>query len=150
MPSLILGYRISTAILTNSYDLAIQFVITNGTYWCSRMPSVFSSARGMGVNTAVVGWYVPYAKLFGKDLNYCSWCPFPLYEPYEPTHALTFGAAMRQQIQCLAGPLHVRQAFVAHVSSKSGRIHIAGDKFHLRVDALTHVSAPCARNLSAG
>jgi len=112
MPSLILGYRISTEILTNSYDLAIQFVITNGTYWCSRMPSVFSYARGLGVNTAVIGWYVPYAKLFGKDLNYCSWYPLPLYEPYEPTHALTFGAAMWQQIQCLAGPLHVRQAFV--------------------------------------
>ena len=93
-------------------DLAVQFVITNGTYWCSRMPSVFSYARGLGVNTAVIGWYVPYAKLFGKDLNYCSWYPLPLYEPYEPTHALTFGAAMWQQIQCLAGPLHVRQAFV--------------------------------------
>jgi hypothetical protein len=109
MPSLILGYRISKAILTNSSDMAVQFVITNGTYWCSRQPSVFSSARAMGVNTAVVGWYLPYAKLFGKDLNYCSWRPFPIYERARDT---TFGDAMWRQIRSLTGPLQVRQDVV--------------------------------------
>jgi hypothetical protein len=110
MPSLILGYRISKAMLTNSYDLAVQFVITNGTYWCSQRPSVFSSARAMGVNTAVVGWYLPYGKLFGRDLNYCFWRPFPVYNP---SRASTFGDAMWRQIQCLSGPLHARQDTVA-------------------------------------
>jgi hypothetical protein len=64
----------------------------------------------MGVNTAAVGWYLPYAKLFGKDLNYCFWRPFPVYEP---SRASTFGAAMWRQIQCLTGPLHARQDTVA-------------------------------------
>lgn len=109
MPSLILGYRISKAILTNSSDLAIQFVITNGTYWCSRQPSVFSTAREMGVNTAVVGWYLPYTRLFGKDLNYCFWRPFPVYER---GRASTFGAAMWGQIRCLTGSIQIRQDVV--------------------------------------
>jgi hypothetical protein len=109
MPSLIFGYRVSKAILTNSSDLAVQFVITNGTYWCSRQPSVFSSAREMGVNTAVVGWALPYSKLFGKDLNYCSWRPFPIYQR---ARGSTFGDAMWRQIRGLTGPLQVRQDVV--------------------------------------
>jgi hypothetical protein len=109
MPSLILGYRISSVTLTNSFDLAIQFVITNGTYWCSRQPSVFSSAREMGVNTAVVGWYLPYAKLFGRDLNYCFWQPFPTFEPARTSR---FGNTMWRQIQSLTGLLYARQGFV--------------------------------------
>ncbi len=109
IPSLILGYRVSKAILTNSDDMAVQFVITNVTYWCSQRSSVFSSAREMGVNTAMVGWYLPYSKLFGKDLNYCSWRPFPIYQR---TRALTFGAAMHQQIRCLTGTLQIRQDVV--------------------------------------
>ncbi len=110
MPSLILGYRISKETITNGSDLALQFVVTNGTYLCSRQPSVFSTAREMGVNTAVVGWYLPYAKLFGKDLNYCSWRPFPVYERVRAT---TFGAALWRQIQALTGSLHIRQDVVA-------------------------------------
>ena len=109
LPSLILGYRVSKAILTNSYDLAIQLVITNGTYWCSRLPSVFSEARAMGVNTAAVGWYLPYSRLFGKNLNFCSWYPYP---GFEPSRARTFEAALRRQIASLTGPLHARQGFV--------------------------------------
>ena len=126
MPSLILGHRVSAAMIMGSSNLLLQFantnlihtngaygvssgVYSNGTYWCSRLPSVFSTARAMGFNTAVVGWYLPYSRLFGKDLNYCSWYPFP---SFEPARSATFGDAMLQQIGCLAGPLHAQQGYI--------------------------------------
>jgi hypothetical protein len=126
MPSLILGHRVTGAQIVGNSNLLLQFantnlihtngtygvssgIYTNGTYWCSRLSSVFSVARAMGVNTAVVGWYLPYSRLFGKDLNYCSWYPFP---NFEPARSATFGDAMLQQIGTLAGPLHARQGYV--------------------------------------
>lgn len=113
MPSLIFGRRISVATVTNGNDLALQFVITNGSYLCSQpnpaIPSVFAVARQMGINTAAIGWYLPYSKLFGRDLNYCSWFPYP---GFEPAHAATFGVALQNQLACLTGPLHIRQGFV--------------------------------------
>jgi hypothetical protein len=126
MPSLILGHRVTYAQIVGSSNLLLQFantnliytngfnsvssgIYTNGTYWCSRLQSVFSNARELGVNTAVVGWYLPYSRLFGKDLNYCSWYPFP---NFEPARSETFGAAMLQQFGCLAGPLHAQQGYV--------------------------------------
>jgi len=109
MPSLFFGYRLSAMMFTNHSDFAVQFVVTNGTFLCSQFPSVFSSARALGVNTALVGWYLPYASLFGKDLNYCSCYRYPTLEP---GCASTFGTAMLQQIGCLAGPWHERQGFV--------------------------------------
>jgi hypothetical protein len=109
MPSLFFGRRLSTMMFTNHSDFAIQFVITNGIFLCSQFPSVFSSARAMGVNTALVGWYLPYAKLFGKDLNFCSQYMYPTLEP---EGASTFGTAMLRQIECLGGPWHIQQGFV--------------------------------------
>ncbi len=109
IPSLVFGYRLASATLTNHADLAIQFVVTNGTYLCSRQPSVFSAARAMGVNTAVIGWFLPYAKLFGRDLNYCTWYPFP---GFEPARATNYTTALLRQLDTLTGPLHVHKQYV--------------------------------------
>lgn len=35
-------------------------------------PNVFRSARKLGYNTAVSGWYQPYCRLFGSDLSACA------------------------------------------------------------------------------
>ncbi len=36
-------------------------------------PTVFSTIHGMGGNVAVVGWHLPYCRLFSADLAACSW-----------------------------------------------------------------------------
>ncbi len=40
------------------------------------LPTVFSSVRQMNGNVAVVGWHLPYSRLFGKDLSACTWTGF--------------------------------------------------------------------------
>jgi len=109
MPSMIVGRQVRMTALTNSSDLALTFADTGETAEWSQLPSVFSSARQLGVNTALVGWYIPYGRVLHRDLNYCSWYPYPAFEPSRST---TFGKSMLRQIECLSGPLHIRQGFV--------------------------------------
>jgi hypothetical protein len=61
----------------------------------SALPSVFASARQLGFNTALVGWYHPYSRLLGQSLNYCAWYPFP---PFELVRAPTVGIGLWRQI----------------------------------------------------
>jgi len=39
----------------------------------SELPSVFARARADGARTALVGWYHPYCRVLGRDLDRCSW-----------------------------------------------------------------------------
>jgi hypothetical protein len=108
MPILITGQRIS-AVKKNGCDLDLTLADSGAIVEWSALPSVFSQARELGVNTALVGWYHPYARMLGGSLNYCSWYPFPFYEPARST---TFGGAMEQQIVALLEPICVRQVFI--------------------------------------
>lgn len=114
MPSLIAGRRVVMAALTNSSDLFITLyrtgsVVNLKSAIFSRLPTVFSLARARGVNTAVVGWYLPYSRLLSSNLNYCAWHPFP---GFEPSSAATYAGALRRQIECLSLTLHIEHGFV--------------------------------------
>jgi hypothetical protein len=39
------------------------------------MPNVFDSARDLGLNTALVGWFHPYGRLLNQSLTRCYWTP---------------------------------------------------------------------------
>jgi hypothetical protein len=108
MPALISG-RLFSAAVPGGCDLDLTVAGTGATVEWSALPSVFSQARELGVNTALVGWYHPYARELGGSLNYCSWYPFPAFAPARST---TFGGALEQQIASLAGPFHIRQVFI--------------------------------------
>jgi hypothetical protein len=106
MPALIIGRRLSTVTYESTCDLKVMFVDTGAMADCSTLPSVFSEARRLGVNTAVVGWYIPYDRLLPNALNHCAWWPLP---SFEPARAATFPAEMWQQIYSLTGTVHSRQ-----------------------------------------
>jgi hypothetical protein len=108
MPALISGQRIASAA-PDGCDLALKLAGSGAAVEWGALPSVFSRARDLGVNTALVGWYHPYGRLLGASLNYCSWYPFPTFEPARST---TFGGAVEQQLASLAGPFHIRQIFI--------------------------------------
>jgi hypothetical protein len=109
MPALILGQRISAVSSKDTCDLAITLADTGATTTWTAQPSVFSEARKLGVNTALVGWYIPYDRMLGSSLNFCAWYSFPLYEP---ARAETFKANMGRQISALSGQFHTRGLFI--------------------------------------
>ncbi len=108
MPALILGRRILSVSYEDACDLLITFADNRETATWTAQPSVFSEAHNLGVNTALVGWYVPYDRMLGSALNFCAWYPYP---PFEPARADTFAANMRCQIFSLSETFWLRHLF---------------------------------------
>jgi hypothetical protein len=108
MPALIAGRRLA-GISHDGCNLALKLNATNDSVDWTALPSVFSQARASGVNTALVGWFIPYARLLGGSLNYCSWYPM---QDYQSVDATTFGESMQRQLACLAWPIYQRQIFI--------------------------------------
>jgi hypothetical protein len=106
MPALISGRRLS-GVSYDGCDLALKLADTQATNDWTALPSVFSQARELGVNTALVGWYVPYGRLLGCSLNYCS-----SYSTSQPVKLTTFGGSMEQEIASLASPFRNRRNFI--------------------------------------
>ena len=108
MPALITGRRL-TAVEHDDCELALTLADSGATTDWNAMPSVFSEARELACNTALVGWYHPYSRVLGGSLNYCSWYAMPAFAL---ARAATFGASMREQIASLSGHVHIRQMFI--------------------------------------
>jgi hypothetical protein len=109
MPALIYGRVVSSADTSDACDLSVTFADTGATTTCSGLPSVFSEARHLGFNAAVVGWYLPYERLLGHDLSFCEWYAYP---PFEPSRAINFGANLTQQFLSLGETFWLRHLFV--------------------------------------
>lgn len=105
MPALIAGRRLSS-VKNDGCDLALTFADTGATTDWGALPSVFSQARELGVNTALVGWYHPYERLLGGGLNYCSWYSM------QPGRSTTFGGAIQQQITSLVRFIYFRRHYI--------------------------------------
>lgn len=110
MPALIIGRQIAAVKTADTCDLSINFADNGETSDWNGLPSVFSEAHTLGVNTALVGWYVPYGREIGGALNFCQWYPLPLYEP---CRAESFGENLRLQISSLTETIHLRLRFIA-------------------------------------
>jgi len=108
LPGLTTGQRILMASIKNARELALTLADTGKVVLWEDLPSVFDSARALGVNTALVGWHHPYDRVLGRSLNYCSWYP---YTEYELVRGPTVGGAMFNQLGCLALEFHLRGVF---------------------------------------
>ena len=78
-------------------EMDIAYPGTDSPVGSSTQPTIFSQARALGYNTALVGWYHPYSRLFPSSLNYCAWYPFspvptgPGAKPLPPACSTRFG-----------------------------------------------------------
>jgi hypothetical protein len=75
MPALILGRSISAVVPSQPDDLWITFRHHRKAVRWSRQPNVFSKARQLGFNTALIGWCHPYCRILNDSLTQCFWEP---------------------------------------------------------------------------
>ena len=138
MPALILGRPIAAFPADNACDMTITFADTGGTSAWFGHPSVFSEARKLGFNTALVGWFIPYDRELGDVLNFCAWYPYP---PYEPARAETFSGELWQQIDSLTETVHLRRLFLKmHVESLQASLPLVTNSAYGLT--LLHLPAP--------
>ena len=75
IPSLLTGTAVEKASPRGPSALDIRFKGGRQPVDFSGYPNVFSRARAMGIDSAVVGWYLPYCRLLGHEISACSWLP---------------------------------------------------------------------------
>jgi sulfatase-like protein len=66
VPSLLTGKHLATFQATGPSTVLFDGVPA------SVYPTIFSSVRAMGANVGVVGWFLPYCRVFSRDLAACS------------------------------------------------------------------------------
>ena len=73
LPALITGKQVAEAEPAGPAELMLTFKDTRNPVQWSRVPNVFSRAREAGINTGVVGWYLPYCRIIASSLTTCYW-----------------------------------------------------------------------------
>jgi hypothetical protein len=109
MPALITGRNLAAAQVAGPSQLLLHPVEGEGLLDWRSMPSVFSRARELGANTALVGWYHPYSRILAGALSDCAWFPYPASEL---ARGRTYGQAMARQLLAMFGTFEVRRLFI--------------------------------------
>jgi hypothetical protein len=108
MPSLILGERVTAASPQGPDDLGVRTASHPEPAAFSSLVNVFDTARDLGFNTALVGWFHPYGRLLNRSLTKCYWTAGWLNPGVEePSGPQPLGSAMweRLRLQSAALPL---------------------------------------------
>jgi hypothetical protein len=98
MPGLITGRLVEKAEPRHAAELRLTFRGSATRVDWRRVPNVFDAARGLGLDTALVGAYHPYCRVLAHSLTSCWWSDMP--RPIN-SNGRTLGAAMRGQTRSL-------------------------------------------------
>jgi hypothetical protein len=105
MPALITGRPVVAVAPMSPHDLELTLADGKTARWGSP-PNVFSRARVLGYDTALIGWHLPYPRVLGGSLGVADWRPSAAREQ---ARGATLGEALRNQWGSLAPPAHVRR-----------------------------------------
>jgi Sulfatase len=105
MPALITGRPVVAVAPTSPNELELTFADGKAAGW-SAQPNVFSRARTLGYDAALVGWHLPYPRVLGGSLGAADWRPSVAHEQ---TGGDTLGQALRNQWGSLVPPANVRR-----------------------------------------
>jgi hypothetical protein len=109
LPALTTGRQVTQAWPASANELSVSFADSLTPLGWAAQPNVFSLAHGLGVPVGIVGWFHPYARLFGPVAACAEWYPYP---PFEQARSESFGGAMCDQIWAMAPPLQQRRLLV--------------------------------------
>jgi Sulfatase len=73
MPSLILGKPVAEVLPRGPEHLYLRLAGSRNFVDWSTLPNLFDSARQLGWNSAIVGWFHPYGRLLNRSLTKCYW-----------------------------------------------------------------------------
>ena len=85
MPALITGRPVVAVAPTSPNDLELTFADGKTARW-SASPNVFSRARVIGYDTALIGWHLPYPRILGSSLGVAAFRPSLAYERARGSH----------------------------------------------------------------
>jgi hypothetical protein len=107
LPALTIGREVRGARPISANDLAF-----NGATRWSQVETVFSRARSLGFSTSLVGWFHPYCRILGNQLDRCEWYP---YAAVELDRGVTVWEAAVNQICSVSPQLQQRRMHIKNV-----------------------------------
>jgi len=96
--SLLSGRTVRDARPVAPNALRITFADSGESTTWGREPNVLSETRAWGRNVAVIGWYLPYCRVFASVLTACDWIELPVQSN---SLGETFGEALPNQFRSL-------------------------------------------------
>jgi len=112
IPALIIGRPVVAVMPMNPKDLELTFKDGKKAQW-SAQPNVFTSARTLGYDTALIGWHLPYPRVLGGGLGLAHWRPSV---DHEQARGHTFTEALGNQWASLAPPVNRRRLLSGRVA----------------------------------
>jgi hypothetical protein len=75
LPSLVTGRTVVKADPGGISELMLWYQGAPSAVPWSSQPNLFREARGAGLRVGLLGWYHPYCRVLGADLDSCAWFP---------------------------------------------------------------------------
>ena len=125
VPSLISGREIyGFPSVQKDHTLRVQFSENAPPQEWDAAPNIFLDERAARVNIGVVGWYLPYCRIFPALLTDCYW--EPIYS--EVTDSPTFGRSFMDELDALT-PLESRVRLIQRLQHVTAAAEsMAGDR----------------------
>jgi hypothetical protein len=73
IPSLVTGQEIGSLVAVSDDDADVTVAPDFVKRRLRGLDNVFGDMHRQGITTAVVGWHLPYCRIWGEELNYCEW-----------------------------------------------------------------------------
>jgi hypothetical protein len=147
MPALITGRPVVAVTPTGPNDL--ELTVADGKPVRFTDATVFSRARALGYDSAVIGWSLPYPRMLGRSVGIADWRPSVAHEQ---ARGDTFARALWNQWGTLAPLVHVRRLSAQRVA-ELGDLAIrtaADDRFGLVLLHLPVLRTPGLYDRAAG
>ncbi|NLY75099.1 MAG: sulfatase-like hydrolase/transferase [Firmicutes bacterium] len=115
LPALIDGKIVSEVCIDGPDKLKIIYQGSEETVYWGSQPNLFTKARALEMNTALVGEYLPYSRIIGKDLTFCDWTQY--YNQYTSSGSVFANVYQQLRMLCIGPARH-------HVQMKESYYHI--------------------------
>ncbi|MFH1096544.1 MAG: sulfatase-like hydrolase/transferase [Candidatus Desantisbacteria bacterium] len=139
IPSYITGKLVKKAITVDHDTLKLQIEGDEAghfTPWTD-YPTLFSQAHAIGANTAIIGIYHPYSRVFAKDYSFCSWYGFNTFTPQATNSIFT---EMCSQLKGITPVFRRINAISTYCGVSKDTINIATDPHYDLI--YVHASVP--------
>jgi hypothetical protein len=127
MPGVLSGRRVSDAVLTGRNQLKVTFAGSAAPTVWHGADTVLSDARGLGLNTAVAGFFLPYCALAGDVLTACTWEACVTCGRMVGAFGETVAASMRNQVSELVPGYSRRRHLAAYLTLRDASLRFAAD-----------------------
>src|SRR5262249_22696454 len=118
LPSYIIGDYVSETDRRPDGDLDLFLRDSGNIIQWGRAESVFSRAKALGFKTALAGWYLPYCRLIGDQLDFCS---SEVYESVVPATETSVWSRIGAQLNAV-DPFNGREQ---HITRQRHILHAA-------------------------